>query len=350
MLSSRFLSLNRLLVLISLLLICIFTSGVFAQENNVHVVQPGETLYRIGLRYSVTVAALAQANNIQNTERILVGQQLIIPDLSTAVETDLFAGEPTYHVVEPGETLATIANRYGLTVSQLATLNNIANPNHVESGKTLTVFELSETVIELDTFSNVSSGTNEIAYVMQRGETLADVASMFGVSWPAIVQANNITNPNRVQAGQKIVIPEAGDIQDLGIIDASIAPRSGPETAIKQGKNIIVDISDSRVYAYEDGQLVYSALASMGTSATPTVQGNFSVQRRYESQTMSGPGYYLPNVQWIMYFYSGYAIHGTYWHNNFGQPMSHGCVNLPNEEALWFYDFAPIGTPVLVQA
>jgi lipoprotein-anchoring transpeptidase ErfK/SrfK len=64
---------------------------------------------------------------------------------------------------------------------------------------------------------------------------------------------------------------------------------------------------------------------------------------------MSGPGYYLPNVQWIMYFYSGYAIHGTYWHNNFGQPMSHGCVNLPNNEALWFYQWAPTGTPVLVQ-
>ncbi|MAS35451.1 MAG: hypothetical protein CL610_15680 [Anaerolineaceae bacterium] len=348
--SSRYRSLHPLLVLTSLLLISPIALDVTAQENIIHVVQPGETLYRIGLRYNVTVATLAQANNIQNTERILAGQQLVIPDLSRAVETDLFASEPTYHIVQPGETLASIANRYGITVSQIAKLNNISNPNHIEAGKTLTVFELSETAIETNTSANESNDMSETTYIMQRGETLADVATRFGVTWPAIVQANNITDPNRVQAGQRIIIPNASDIQDLGIIDPSMAPRSGPESVIKQGKNIIVDISDSRIYAYEDGRLVYSALVSTGLPATPTVQGSFRVQRRYESQTMSGPDYYLPNVQWILYFYAGYAIHGTYWHNNFGQPMSHGCVNLPNEEALWFYDFAPIGTPVLVQA
>ncbi|MBZ0292069.1 MAG: L,D-transpeptidase, partial [Anaerolineae bacterium] len=105
----------------------------------------------------------------------------------------------------------------------------------------------------------------------------------------------------------------------------------------------------SRIYAYENGQLRYNALVSTGLPQTPTVQGNFNIYLRYETQTLSGPGYYLPGVQWVMYFYQGYAIHGTYWHNNFGQPMSRGCVNLTNEDALWFFNFAPKGTPVLVQ-
>ena len=64
---------------------------------------------------------------------------------------------------------------------------------------------------------------------------------------------------------------------------------------------------------------------------------------------MSGPGYYLPNVEWVMYFYQGYGLHGTYWHSNFGQPMSHGCVNLTNDDARWFYEFASLGTPVHVK-
>ena len=65
---------------------------------------------------------------------------------------------------------------------------------------------------------------------------------------------------------------------------------------------------------------------------------------------MTGPGYNLPNVEWVQYFFQGYAIHGTYWHNNFGSPMSHGCVNLTNAEAEWFWSFATIGTPVHVQS
>jgi len=64
---------------------------------------------------------------------------------------------------------------------------------------------------------------------------------------------------------------------------------------------------------------------------------------------MSGPGYNLPNVQFVAYFYRDYAMHGTYWHDNFGHPMSHGCVNLRNIDAEWLYGWAPIGTPVLVR-
>lgn len=63
---------------------------------------------------------------------------------------------------------------------------------------------------------------------------------------------------------------------------------------------------------------------------------------------MSGPGYYLPDVPYVMYFYRGYGLHGTYWHNNFGVPMSHGCVNLRTEDAAWLFDWASVGTPVTV--
>jgi lipoprotein-anchoring transpeptidase ErfK/SrfK len=93
---------------------------------------------------------------------------------------------------------------------------------------------------------------------------------------------------------------------------------------------------------------VFTTLISSGLPGTPTVVGTFAIQNKFGAQTMSGPGYYLPNVPYVMYFYGSYAIHGTYWHHNFGRPMSHGCVNISTPDAAWLYNWASIGTPVVV--
>ena len=109
-----------------------------------------------------------------------------------------------------------------------------------------------------------------------------------------------------------------------------------------------VDLSDQRMYAYEGDTLVRTFVVSTGTWQTPTVTGKFKVWIKLKSASMSGPGYYLPDVPHIMYFYQGYGIHGTYWHNNFGVPMSRGCVNLSIADAEWAYNFAVVGTVVNV--
>ena len=98
--------------------------------------------------------------------------------------------------------------------------------------------------------------------------------------------------------------------------------------------------------AYEGDVPVYWALASTGTRWTPTVTGRYHIYLKVRSQTMSGPGYHLPNVPYVMFFYKAYSIHGTYWHSNFGQPMSHGCVNLRTEDAWWLYEWSgPVVPP-----
>jgi lipoprotein-anchoring transpeptidase ErfK/SrfK len=169
------------------------------------------------------------------------------------------------------------------------------------------------------------------------------------MSWMALAQANNMSDPNRIYAGQTLIIPgTVAPVNDFGIVEAPPAP-AAPAPTVGAGRSILVDLSDQRTYAYDNGVLVRNVLSSTGLPATPTVVGNFTVQRKYGAQTMSGPGYYLPDVPYVMYFYAGYAFHGTYWHNNFGNPMSHGCVNLPTPEAEWFYNFAEVGTPVTVQ-
>lgn len=109
---------------------------------------------------------------------------------------------------------------------------------------------------------------------------------------------------------------------------------------------IDVDLTNQVLVAYEGDTPVRTTLVSTGLPGTPTVTGQFNIYVKYPAQLMYGPGYYLPDVPWVMYFYNDYGLHGTYWHNNFGHPMSHGCVNLPTPEAEWLYNWASIGTLV----
>jgi lipoprotein-anchoring transpeptidase ErfK/SrfK len=112
------------------------------------------------------------------------------------------------------------------------------------------------------------------------------------------------------------------------------------------GRWIDVDLSNQITYAYEGDVLVRSFIVSTGTWQYPTVTGQYYIYVKYVSAPMSGPGYYLPGVPYIMYFYDGYGLHGTYWHDNFGTPMSHGCINLTISDAEWLYYWSSIGTLV----
>jgi hypothetical protein len=111
---------------------------------------------------------------------------------------------------------------------------------------------------------------------------------------------------------------------------------------------IDVNLTTQTLSAYEGQKLVASYSISTGVSRTPTVVGEFRIWVKVTIQAMSGPGYYLPNVPWVMYFYEDYGIHGTYWHDNFGTPMSAGCVNMTIDDAKTMFEFAEVGTIVKV--
>ena len=127
-------------------------------------------------------------------------------------------------------------------------------------------------------------------------------------------------------------------------------PTDTPEPVVNPGGGgerwIDVNLSQQRLYAYAGDVVVDSFLVSTGLSQHPTVTGQYYIYIKLLSTDMSGPGYYLPNVPYTMYFFKGYGIHGTYWHNNFGTPMSHGCVNMYTPDAQWLFDWASEGTLV----
>jgi lipoprotein-anchoring transpeptidase ErfK/SrfK len=128
------------------------------------------------------------------------------------------------------------------------------------------------------------------------------------------------------------------------------APASGNSSTSTTGGAhwIEVDLTHQMVYAYEGQTLVNSFVVSTGAAPRLTVTGSYHVYERHLKGNMWGPGYFLPDVPYIMYFYKGFALHGTYWHSNFGTPMSHGCVNLSIPDAEWLYSWSTLGTLVKV--
>jgi hypothetical protein len=123
--------------------------------------------------------------------------------------------------------------------------------------------------------------------------------------------------------------------------------------APSDGRAVVVSLSQQALWAYDNGQVVRSTYVSTGMAATPTPDGLFWVINKVPIETMegtiAGEDYLVPDVPDVMYFNDqGDALHGAYWHSNFGVPMSHGCVNLPLDVAAWMYEWAPMGMAVQI--
>lgn len=118
---------------------------------------------------------------------------------------------------------------------------------------------------------------------------------------------------------------------------------------------IEVDLSQQTLYAYKNGNIDRQFLVSTGISKYPTPTGLTYIDKKIPlheykwSYGLNNPDNYdLPNVPWNLRFRPNLFIHDAYWHNNFGHPMSHGCVNVNLENSKWTYDWASIGTPVWI--
>ncbi|MCE7989060.1 MAG: LysM peptidoglycan-binding domain-containing protein [Caldilinea sp. CFX5] len=323
----------------------LWTPALYANDG-VHTVARGESLSVIAKRYNVSMRTLMASNGISNPDYIYVGQRLVIPGLAaTPNEKETAAQKPSgnrlpngngYYVVGRGDTLSQIAKSNGLTTNDLLRLNGLSNPNVVWVGQKLRL------TARVAVVKDEKAAEPKLAsiYVFKAGDTLAALAEEHNTTVEAILRANGLPHEKFVWVGQRLRIqPEA----------KPTAPTINLASAPKDGRRWIeVNLSNQTLTAWQGDVAVLHTYISSGLSATPTVTGRFSIGRKYSSQRMVGPGYDLPGVPWVMYFYSGYAIHGAYWHNNFGAPMSHGCVNMTPGEAQILYNWAPIGTEVYV--
>lgn len=362
-----------------------------------HRVKVGESLSKIAVAYGVSLSELRALNDIW-TSILYVGQEVEIPaggrapdrqdvaaepELAPTVDTTSPSAPPKTHTVQRGETLFSIAKRYGVSLDALMRANGIEDATRIHAGNKLRVSRLESfappaaandatspapaqaappaapaaralPVVTIAPAPGIyPAGDQGQQYSVGRGEYLTELGVRFNLEWRVLAKINGLSPPYALRYQQTLRIPSFAEylsyLPDNSNYKLFFTTHHHPGPRVGVGREIVIELGRQSIYAYENGVLKKRALISSGKMVTPTVLGDYAIYLKYRSQTMSGPGYSLDNVEWPMYFHAGYAIHGTWWHTMFGTPMSHGCVNLTNADAQWFWEFAPLGTPVNVR-
>jgi hypothetical protein len=147
-------------------------------------------------------------------------------------------------------------------------------------------------------------------------------------------------------------IPEK---QDWRRLIGRVLPNPQPPKGVENGRWVEINLHEQTIAIYDNRQLVYASLVASGIEPFWTRPGLFQIYRKLPATLMRGAfeadrsdAYYLEDVPWTMYFDKARALHGAYWHNGFGAPRSHGCVNLSVGDARWIFDWATEGDWVYV--
>jgi LysM repeat protein len=274
----------RRLSLIILITILLSVSGnIVAQDAGgedsvIHVVQAGENVYRIALRYGVSMDDIKTANNMDDIREIHVGQELIIPGATvvmpatpadnppqdTAVAA-IISGEGTTYTVAAGDTLSKIAQRYGTTYQVITAANNIEDPNILEVGWVLIIpggdAVAGQAAPLVENTAPPMEHVEGVTYTVVAGDTLANIAQRHGTTYQTIAAANGIAVPYTIHMGQQLIIPGADEIINI--------PASQPAP---QSASNLINMSGSRAYSiYQLGQQLGNrgnAFMKVGDSTT----------------------------------------------------------------------------------
>jgi hypothetical protein len=197
-------------------------------------------------------------------------------------------------------------------------------------------------------------GTSYPVVIQLRNNMVLKVASttvVDGRTWYKIGFDGDIHYPERVLGDWYVASDYTRLFYDPGLLEITTGAN------LLSTKRIVIDRAKEMLTAYDGNTVFMQQAISVGLELTPTPTGTFSIYRKMPDSYMQGPvpgvsdQYYdLPGVPWDLYFtQDGAAIHGAYWHNHFGEPWSHGCVNLPPAAAEILYEWADLGTPVIVK-
>jgi LysM repeat protein len=295
-----------------------------ASNPGTYVVQAGDSIIRVAARFGVTQNALAAANGLQPFDRLYIGQVLKIPGQQQPAQPTATTPPPP----PPPPTSTPVVAPPSATVPVAAT----TTPVPVSSGQS-------------------AEAGKPVQYTVQSGDSLSTIAAKFNTTVESLMTLNKLTDRNFLRVGQVLTIVKGDDQSNNPPVNTP-TPEPLPPMGQFGPKWVDVSLTSQMMVAMEGQTPVFSSKISSGVPRHPTVEGTYRIYAKYRSTKMEGGQgtaeyYYIPDVPYTMYFYSGYALHGAYWHNNFGQPMSHGCVNLPVDAAKWMFDWAPIGTMVI---
>ena len=327
-------------------------------------VRPGDSLSKIARRYGISLTELARMNNLSPFRWLYTGQALRVPGSAPggqaaqgqspqAGATNQNASGVQSYTVQAGDSLSRIARRYGISVTELARMNNLSAIRWLYTGQVLRVpmpapelpaapVPAPEVQPALPPTEVHLVQTEVVSHLVQPGELLSQIADRYGIPAAVLARINRLPNPNVVEEGQVLRIPSPDALE---LLEGSFARLHPSQYPTQTERWIEVDLSEQLAVAYEGTIPIRAFVISSGVGSTPTVTGTFRIWAKIAMQDMSGGSrasgtyYHLKDVRNVQYFFKNYAIHGTYWHSNFGSPMSRGCVNMTEEDAAWLFEW-----------
>lgn len=204
------------------------TAGTTNHDNNggtnYYTVQRGDTLSAIANRYSTTVNTLANLNDIQNVNRIYIGQRLLVHQndaasqqtqqttttTSTTTKSQTQSSQTTTatsYTVQRGDTLSGIATKFNTTYTALAQINHLTNPNRIYIGQQLQLrAQANTTTTRSSSQQQANTASSTTTYTVKSGDTLSGIAEQFNTSYEQLARLNNISNSNRIYVGQQLQV------------------------------------------------------------------------------------------------------------------------------------------------
>ena len=337
--------------------------------TGLHVVQPGESLPRIAMRYGLRPIDVARLNGASVDSILLPGRRLWVP-LSRAVDArahepvvDRTPGAPrdsassdsaskasgsgeaseaseaaTTYTVRPGDTLYSLSVRFGVPLEVLKRRNGLPADGSLRVGETLFVSDPAE---QPERLAPSGGDSTRDVYLVQPGDTLTSIAQRFGSSAVALQRENGLFG-TEIRSGQTLVVPRPG---------------AGPAAAVRGPKRIEISIAEQRMYVWQGDTLIWNWVASTGIASHPTQRGTFAVQSKIPNAWSNAWQLWMPN--WLGIYWAGGSENGIHalpiingrqlWAGSLGAPVSYGCVVLGVSEAELLYNWAEIGTPVVIR-
>jgi LysM repeat protein len=369
------------------------TRTAYADFQDTYVVQSGDTLIDIAVRYGISVGELARANDLSGDAWVYVGQQLVIPgqrgdrrvipaepvdrrafvvdtrvpdplpqlpllpqDRPQAVSSYTYArvvqeNAPVYghpgdaaEGVPPQRTLGT-----GFIWVSIQDRVSYAGEDYyqINAGEYVSVDALS--LYAPSTFHGVALAAGPerpFAWILQPVQPLFTPGGEINPDAPLYRRYDLVQIFATEDQGEQVWYLIGPDQWINQIYVGKVAPASRPEGVAPDAFWVEVNLFEQTLAAYEGDQMVYATLISSGLPGWDTPPGLFQVWLKVAVGKMSGgynrPDYYfLEDVQWTMYFNQDIGLHTAYWHDGFGYKHSHGCVNLPPLDARWLFEWAP---------
>ncbi len=273
-----------------------------------YIIQEGDILFTIAAKFDTTPENILRLNPGLNPANLPVGRRICVISATNQPVT-CPVGTLPYNVNE-GDTLLSIAVRFGTDVEALLRTNPDVDPNNLQVGQRICIAER---------FQEPPMCSTRNFYVIRSGDTIRAIAASFEVEAQEILRINPELNPRNLRIGQIICIP--------------IAPSP---------IEIIVNIGAKRLTVYKNGSIFREYIVATGKEDTPTPVGVFEVVNK---EIDPGGPY---GTRWLGLSAKGYGIHGTNNPASIGTAASNGCIRMYNEDIEALFDITAVGTPVRI--